>query len=108
MPTLGVDFISSQENLATTTPQGALLFTGMASLAQCESALISERGKAGMARARAQGQRISRAPMPEQVPRRRTELSEQRGSIHKLSKPLGIGYGTAWPYGQYLKQREDG
>jgi DNA invertase Pin-like site-specific DNA recombinase len=35
------------------------VFTVMASLAQFESALISERVKAGMARAKAQGKRIS-------------------------------------------------
>ena len=59
---LGVDFISYQENNDTTTPQGELIFTVMASLAQFERALISERVKAGMARAKAQGKRISRAP----------------------------------------------
>jgi DNA invertase Pin-like site-specific DNA recombinase len=103
---LGVDFISYQENIDTTTPQGELIFTVMASLAQFESALISERVKAGMARARAQGKRISRAPIPEQVQRRLTELYEQGWSIHQLSKHLGIGYGTAWNYVQHLKQRE--
>jgi DNA invertase Pin-like site-specific DNA recombinase len=59
---LGVDFISYQENMDTTTPQGELIFTVLASIAQCESALMSERVKAGMARAKAQGKRISRAP----------------------------------------------
>jgi DNA invertase Pin-like site-specific DNA recombinase len=60
---LGVDFISYQENIDTTTPQGEMIFTMMASLAQFESALISERVKAGLARAKAQGKRISRAPI---------------------------------------------
>ena len=64
---LGMDFISYQENIDTTTPQGELIFTVMASLAQFESALISERVKAGMARAKAQGRRISRAPIAKKV-----------------------------------------
>ena len=64
---LGVDFISYQENIDTTTPQGELIFTVMASLAQFESALISERVKAGMARAKAQGKLISRAPIAEEL-----------------------------------------
>ena len=47
---LRVDFISYQENIDTTTPQGELIFTVMASIAQFERALMSERVKAGMAR----------------------------------------------------------
>jgi DNA invertase Pin-like site-specific DNA recombinase len=47
---LGVDFISFQENVDTTTPQGELVFGLMASLAQFGSALIGERVRAGMAR----------------------------------------------------------
>ena len=38
---LGVDFISYQEHIDTTTPQGELVFTVMASLAQFESALMA-------------------------------------------------------------------
>jgi DNA invertase Pin-like site-specific DNA recombinase len=57
---LGIDFVSFQENIDTTTPQGELIFSIMASLAQFESALISQRVKAGMARAKAQGKKISR------------------------------------------------
>ena len=72
---LGVDFISYQENIDTTTPQGEMIFTVMASLAQFESALISERVKAGMARARAQGKRISRAPIADGAP------SADRGAV---------------------------
>ncbi|MEE8292530.1 MAG: recombinase family protein, partial [Candidatus Tectomicrobia bacterium] len=45
--TLGVNFISYQENIDTTTPQGEMVFTIMASLAQFESALIAERTRAG-------------------------------------------------------------
>ena len=68
----GVAFISYQENVDTTTPQrvGELVFGMMANLAQFESALIGERVKAGMARARAQGKRTSRPPLPEATRRR--------------------------------------
>jgi len=45
---LAVDFISYQENIDTTTPQGELIFSIMASLAQFESALIGQRVKAGI------------------------------------------------------------
>jgi DNA invertase Pin-like site-specific DNA recombinase len=88
-----------QENIDTTTPQGELIFTVMASLAQFERALISERVKAGMARAKAQGKRISRAPIPRGVQVRIADLYRQGVSIHQMSKKLGIGYSTAWNYG---------
>jgi DNA invertase Pin-like site-specific DNA recombinase len=100
---LGVDFISYQEHIDTTTPQGEMIFTVMASRAQFESALISARVKAGMARARAQGKRISRAPLPPAVQRRIAALYQQGLSIHRIGKQLGIGYGTAWNYVQRVK-----
>ena len=101
---LGVDFISYQENIDTTTPQGEMIFTVMASLAQFESALISERVKAGMARAKAQGKRISRSPIAKGVQVRIVELYAQGVSMHQISQQLKIGYGTAWKYVQRLKQ----
>ena len=100
---LGVDFISYQENIDTTTPQGEMIFTVMASLAQFESALISERVKAGMARAKAQGKRISRSPIARGVQSRIAQLHAQGVSLHQISKQLGIGYGTAWNYVQRFK-----
>jgi|GEM_PF-3523183 len=61
---LGIDFISYQENIDTITPTGELIFHVMASLVQFESLLISQRVRVGMARAEAQGKRVSRAPLP--------------------------------------------
>jgi len=101
---LGVDFISYQENIDTTTPQGEMIFTVMASLAQFESTLMSERVKAGMARAKAQGKRISRAPIAKGIQVRIAELHAQGTSLHQISKQLGLGYGTVWNYVQHAKQ----
>ena len=100
---LGVDFISYQENIDTTTPQGELIFTVMASIAQFESALMSERVKAGMARAKAQGKTISRAPLPAGIQGGIADLYHQGVSLHQMSKQLGIGYGTVWNYVQRVK-----
>jgi DNA invertase Pin-like site-specific DNA recombinase len=101
---LGVDFISYQENIDTTTPQGEMIFTVMASLAQFESTLMSERVKAGMARAKAQGKPISRAPIAPGMQVRIAELHAQGISLHQISKQLGLGYGTVWNYVQHAKQ----
>lgn len=98
----GVDFISYQENVDTTTPQGELVFSILASLAQFESSLISERVKAGMARAKNQGKRCSRPRIAPDTQAEIERLWREGLSINKISQKLGIAYGTAW---NYLKGR---
>lgn len=100
---LGVDFISYQENIDTTTPQGELVFSIMASLAQFESALISQRVKAGMARAKAQGKHIARPPLAKSIQHSIQKLYEDEVSIKKISQQLDISYGSAWNYVQKIK-----
>jgi DNA invertase Pin-like site-specific DNA recombinase len=63
----------------------------MASLAQCERALIRERVNAGMARAIAQGKRIARVPLAVELHAPSAMLSAAGLSIHQISKQLGIG-----------------
>ena len=102
--TLRVDFISYQENIDTTTPQGEMVFTIMASLAQFESALIGERTKAGMQRAREQGKRVHRPPLPEKTKREIAKLKEQDVSIKSISRKLKIVYATAHKYVKALQE----
>jgi len=94
---------SYQENIDTTTPTGELIFHVMASLAQFESSLISLRVKAGMARAKAQGKRISRPPLPIQQQQQIFELQRQGMSMNRISKELGIAYVTVYNYASKLK-----
>lgn len=103
---LGVDFISYQENVDTTTPQGELVFGMMANLAQFESSLIGERVRAGMARARAQGKRVSRPPISETTRARIKQLRREGKSINAIRKELGIAYGTAWNYVKALERKD--
>src|SRR4051812_22930347 len=59
----GVAFISYQENVDTTTPQGELVFGMMANLAQFESALIGEReGRDGPGRGAGQAHQPTADP----------------------------------------------
>jgi DNA invertase Pin-like site-specific DNA recombinase len=94
----GVDFISYQENIDTSTAQGEMVFTIMASLAQFESALIGERVRAGMARAWEQGKRCSRPPISREVQAEIERLWQKGLSINRISQRLEIAYGTAWNY----------
>ena len=94
---LGVDFISYQENIDTTTAQGKMVFAIMASLAEFESALISERVKAGMARARAEGKQIGRAPIAEARSRRKIRSLKKRHkslSVRAIAAEVGVSVGT--------------
>jgi len=102
---LGVDFISHQEQIDTTTPQGEMVFGFMASLAQFESSLISERVKAGMQRAKEEGKHVGRPPIPEDTQEQVRRLYEQDVSINQIAERLGIAYGTAWNYVQEVRQR---
>ena len=95
---LGIDFISYQENIDTTTPTGELIFHVMASLAQFESSLISQRVKAGMARAKAQGKHIARPPLAKHLQAQILALQKEGLSMNKISKTLGIAYGTVYNY----------
>ena len=96
--TLGIDFISYQENIDTTTPTGELIFHVMASLAQFESSLISERVKAGMQRAKAQGKNISRPKLDKSKLNQIVELQKLGLSLNQISIQSGVAYGTVYNY----------
>ncbi len=54
---LGIDFISHQEALDTSTPMGKAMFTIIAAMAELERSIIRERVAAGMEHARRNGTR---------------------------------------------------
>ncbi len=95
---LGVDFISYQQNVDTTTDIGKLYFTIMAGLAEYESSQIGRRVKAGMVRAKAQGKSISRPPLPEHTQRLIKELGRQDISIRKIAAQVGVSKATVQKY----------
>ena len=95
---LGIDFISYQQNVDTTTDIGKLYFTIMAGLAEYESAQIGRRVKAGMARAKAQGKSISRPPLPEHTQWLIKELRRQDVSIRKIAAQVGVSKATVQKY----------
>ena len=90
---LGIQFISYQENIDTASSLGQALFTIVAAVAQLERDLIKERVSAGIRNARACGKQLGR-------PRRivnQEELGRLRNggaSIEAIAEKLGVGYGT--------------
>ncbi len=57
---LGVDFVSYQENIDTSSPLGSAIFTIISAVAQLERDIIAERVKAGLRRAVEGGKRLGR------------------------------------------------
>src|ERR1700678_3645280 len=90
---LGIQFISYQENLDTSSPLGQALFTIVSAVAQLERDLIRERVSAGIRNARASGKEFGR---PKAAVDRQQILKLQREghSLRQIASRLGVGYGT--------------
>jgi DNA invertase Pin-like site-specific DNA recombinase len=90
---LGIQFVSYSENIDTTTPIGAAVFTIVAAVATLERDLIAERVRAGLRNARAKGVRLGRPRVNVDVPRI-AALRAQGLSWASIAATLGIGEGT--------------
>ena len=95
---LGVDFISHQENIDTTTPQGELFFTMVSGFAQFESSIISARVKLGMARARKQNKHLGRTRVPLATQRKIRELRREGLSLNQVAVKTGVSRSTVSNY----------
>jgi DNA invertase Pin-like site-specific DNA recombinase len=57
---VGIDFVSAQEAIDTTTPYGRITFVILSAVAEIEKSFIQERAELGRARARAAGKHCGR------------------------------------------------
>lgn len=90
----GVDLYLHKQGLDTSTPAGRAMFGMLGVFAEFERAMISERVKSGLERARASGKKLGRPTIPEsKVDRIRLALLEGR-AIHHICRELGVGSGT--------------
>jgi DNA invertase Pin-like site-specific DNA recombinase len=89
-----IDLYLHQQGIDTTTAAGKALFQMCGVFAEFERAMIQERVKAGLSRARAQGKRLGR-PMvsPAIVSKVKSRRRTGKG-ILSIAKELGIGTGT--------------
>jgi DNA invertase Pin-like site-specific DNA recombinase len=60
---LNIEFISAREAVDSNGPMGRMFITIIGCIAELEKSLIVERIKAGMRRAKLEGQRLGRAPL---------------------------------------------
>ena len=87
---LGIDFISLNESVDTSTPMGKMVFTVIGAVAELERSLIKERVMMGLERARKQGKQLGRPKII--VDREKViRLREEGLSLRKIAEKLGIG-----------------
>lgn len=103
----GAHLVSLTEQIDTSTSSGRMVFHVMGALAQFERDLISERTKAGLEAARADGKRLGRprALTPRQITHAR-QLIEQGESPTRVAKSLKVGASTL--RAALAKERERG
>ncbi len=86
---LGIDFISYQENIDTSSPLGEAIFTIISAMSKLERDIIAERVKGGLRRAKANGKRLGR-PRSEVDTDKIVEYRRQNKSIRQIARELGL------------------
>ena len=96
---VGVDFISITEQIDTSSPMGKAMFTIISAIAEFERSLISERVRAGIAKARAQGKPHGRPPLNTATQAHITRLRhEEQLSIRQIADRLRVPKSTVATY----------
>ena len=86
----GIDLYLHQQNIDTSTPSGKMLFQLLGVFAEFERSMIRERVMAGLDRARSQGKRLGRPPIPPITVDKIKRLREGGMSLRKIAKQVGI------------------
>ena len=91
---VGCDLYLHQQGIDTTTPAGKMLFQMCGVFAEFERAMIQERVKAGLNRAKAQGKTLGRPKVTKNVERAVLASRAKGTGKRKIAKQLGIGVST--------------
>src|SRR5467141_317950 len=93
---LGIDLFLHQQGLDTTTPSGKAMFQMLGVFAEFERAMIQERVRAGLARAKAEGKQLGRPKIADKTERavQAALKRKNRPGLRKIASNLGIGVGT--------------
>src|SRR5215831_7051609 len=90
---LGVEFISLNESVDTSTPMGKMIFTVLGAVAELERNIIIERIKAGVSRARKQDKSLGRPKAIFDIDKV-FELHQQGLGVRKIGDLLGVNRET--------------
>ena len=86
----GINLYLHQQNIDTSSPSGKMLFQLLGVFAEFERSMIRERVLAGLDRARSQGKRLGRPPIPPITVDKIKKLREEGLSLRKIAKQVGI------------------
>ncbi|MEM6734680.1 MAG: recombinase family protein [Bacteroidota bacterium] len=110
---MGVEFISLNDNIDTSTSQGRLMFNLFASFSEFERELISERTKAGLENARAHGRKGGRKPGLSKKSKQGAWnalymlRNKPNMSVQDIQKELGISKGTYYRWIEWAEKDEE-
>jgi DNA invertase Pin-like site-specific DNA recombinase len=97
MQSLNCDLYLHQQAINTSTPAGRALYQMCGVFAEFERAMIQERVKAGLARAKANGKKLGRKKVDKKIEEKIIALrqsQEPQMGILKIAKNAGCGVGT--------------
>ncbi len=94
---LGVDFISYQENIDTSSPLGKAIFVIVGAMAELERNIIIERVKSGLQVAKSKGKKLGRPESAFDLSRAR-ELKKGGIGMRTIAKTLGVSKSTVSKY----------
>ena len=90
----GVDLFLHKQGLDTSTPAGKAMFQMLGVFSEFERAMIQERVRAGLARARAQGKKLGRPPVAPDVEKAIRKSLAAGNGILKTAATVGVGSST--------------
>ena len=91
---VGVDLYLHKQGVDTTTPAGKAMFQMLGVFSEFERAMIQERVKAGLARAKAQGKKLGRPRISAAKEEEIRSLRKDGLGIGKISAIAEVGVGT--------------
>jgi DNA invertase Pin-like site-specific DNA recombinase len=94
---LRIDLFLHQQGLDTTTPAGKAMFQMMGVFAEFERAMIQERVRAGLARAKSEGKKLGRPPIDQELEDRIRAALDKPGrteGVRKIAERFGVNAST--------------
>jgi DNA invertase Pin-like site-specific DNA recombinase len=91
---LRIDLFLHQQGLDTTTPGGKAMFQMMGVFAEFERAMIQERVRAGLKRAKDEGKQLGRPRIPADLEERILAALKAGGSVRKVAAKFGVDPST--------------